>query len=1159
MGMLPAETSRGRLQYPLEMLMSLFASAMLQGAETAHGDPTLSARSPGVQLSEEAREALARFRAPEGFRLELFAAEPLLANPVAFCFDALGRAYVAETFRHSKGVTDIRSHMDWLEDDLAIRSVADRIAMFRRHEGDEGLASGYAVETDRVRRVVDTDGDGVADAATVFADGFTDPAAGIGAGVIALPLGDSGAEVWFTCIPDVWVLTDEDGDGVAERRASQSTGYGLRVALLGHDLHGLVIGPDGRMYFSIGDRGFNVTTAEGAHLVRYGTGAVFRCELDGSELEIFCDGLRNPQELVFDDDGNLFTLDNNSDGGDQARWTWLLEGSDTGWRQAYQWVREPVSRGPWNDELLWKPYSSEQPAYILPPIANFTSGPSGLTLYPGTGWGESWRNTFFVCDFRGNPSYSGIYAFENERKGAGFELVRSREFVWNALPTDVDFGPDGDMYWTDWVTGWNQTGQGRMVRVTPETLPDGEGAARSEVAAWLAAGAAGRSAEELVGAFAHRDRRVRQAAQLELAKRFLASDERGLSALFQAITRAWEGSSAPTRTRLHVVGLGWHVARRSNELRDTLCAMVRTGLRDSDPAVVALAAQALGDLEWRPALRDVEGLCEHEDARVRLRAIEALGALGNGPDHTPQVVALLNVEGASDPWIRQACIRTLERFEDPEALYARFETEPAATRRALAVVLRRWKDAKIAQLLSDEDPLVRDEAARAIYDVPISAALPALAQRLDLEDSTDGPALRWRRSLHAARALGTEEEAARVASFAASDRGPVAVRAEALDVLARWRQAETRDGIVMDHRPLAAGELGPLGAVATTGQVLSVELLERRTGEARNSKAGQRYLRRLLELHASGTLGSAVPAGLPAALASIALAQGTAEPLEPALRRRAFEILLERDPDGAAAAQVHAAVESNLESPLAAMSLAARDDASAASSLARLAASEEATVRAEAIRMLGTLDGEASGAAFLEVGTNLAPTAPELVEWLAAAAAHPSEAVRALHGRVETAWDALGDPLARWRMCLEGGDAERGRRLFETKSETECMKCHVIGGQGGSEAGPDLDGLATRLGPEERLRAVVLPNDSIAEGFQSWIFRTTDGELYSGRVIEESAELVVLETNQKEQFEFDPAEIEVRKRDVSAMPGDISKHLSRSEMRDLLAFLATLE
>ena len=160
-------------------------------------------------------------------------------------------------------------------------------------------------------------------------------------------------------------------------------GYGVHVGFLGHDLHGLRFGPDGRLYFSIGDRGFNVTTFDGKTLAVPDTGSVLRCNPDGTELEVFATGLRNPQELAFDEYGNLFTGDNNSDSGDRARWVYVVEGGDSGWRIGYQFLESPYSRGPWNEERLWYPAFAGQAAYIVPPIANLADGPSGLTYDPG--------------------------------------------------------------------------------------------------------------------------------------------------------------------------------------------------------------------------------------------------------------------------------------------------------------------------------------------------------------------------------------------------------------------------------------------------------------------------------------------------------------------------------------------------------------------------------------------------------------------------------------------------------------------------------------------------------------------------------------------------------------------------------------------------------
>src|SRR5438552_621094 len=120
--------------------------------------------------STEPSIAIRRIRVPKGLRVSLFAAEPMLANPVCFCVDEKNRFYVAETFRLHDGVTDVRGHMDWLDDDLASRTVEDRVALMKKRLGKQ--VGKWSVEHERIRLLEDTAGRGKADRSTVFADGF---------------------------------------------------------------------------------------------------------------------------------------------------------------------------------------------------------------------------------------------------------------------------------------------------------------------------------------------------------------------------------------------------------------------------------------------------------------------------------------------------------------------------------------------------------------------------------------------------------------------------------------------------------------------------------------------------------------------------------------------------------------------------------------------------------------------------------------------------------------------------------------------------------------------------------------------------------------------------------------------------------------------------
>ncbi len=517
------------------LLVALAAASLIcvHGAEAQDE----SYKAVVVGKTDEPQKAVKSFRAAPGFTVDLFAAEPLLANPVAFHIDERGKFYVVETFRLHAGVTDARQHMYWLNDDLKSRTVEDRVAMYRKHFKPEVFES-YGKEHDRIRLIEDRDGDGKADHAEVFADGFKSQESGLGAGVLARK-----GDVYFTCIPDVWLLRDTDGDGKADVRKLLHNGYGVHVGFLGHDLHGLIFGPDGKLYFSIGDRGFNVKTLDGKTLEVLDCGSVLRCDPDGKNLEVVATGLSNPQELAFNETGDLFTVDNNSDGGDKARLVEVVEGGDSGWRIGYQFIESPNSRGVWNSEKMWHPAWEGQAAYILPPLANISDGPSGLTHYPGTGLNESQKGRFYLSDFRGAASTSGVRSFRVKPKGASFELVDSEQFLWGLEATDCDFGPDGALYVSDWVSGWNKTGKGRIWKVVdPKSAND---PLVAETRKLISEGFDERStSDQLTKLFAHPDQRVRLKAQFALAEKAIDRPARRI-----AIARAWKWLATRRRMR----------------------------------------------------------------------------------------------------------------------------------------------------------------------------------------------------------------------------------------------------------------------------------------------------------------------------------------------------------------------------------------------------------------------------------------------------------------------------------------------------------------------------------------------------------------------------------------------------------------------------------
>ncbi len=145
--------------------------------------------------------------------------------------------------------------------------------------------------------------------------------------------------------PGIYRLHDTNGDGKTDWQTTISEGFYTHPTYGGHGISGVTIGPDGRLYWEVGDMGMHVVDAAGRAWSYPNQGVVVRSELDGSGFEVFASGIRNLQEFSFDEHANLISVDNDGDHqGETERLVYLTYGSDTGWRSNWQYGNTPIPR-----------------------------------------------------------------------------------------------------------------------------------------------------------------------------------------------------------------------------------------------------------------------------------------------------------------------------------------------------------------------------------------------------------------------------------------------------------------------------------------------------------------------------------------------------------------------------------------------------------------------------------------------------------------------------------------------------------------------------------------------------------------------------------------------------------------------------------------------
>jgi putative membrane-bound dehydrogenase-like protein len=434
----------------LRMLATKPTRAMLAAAAalSALSLPALAQKSP--------EETVKSLEVAPGLEATVFASEPMLMKPANIDVDANGRVWVCE------GV-DYRA---WAH---------------LRPEGD------------RVLILQDTQGTGNADKATVFYQGKE----------LACPLGICvlGNKTIVSNAPNVYVFTDTDGDGKADKKEILFTG--IKGVQHDHAIHTFVFGPDGKLYFNMGNEAQQLlrpngspvkdvfgnivqvgkpgTKAGTADKVAYRQGCVFRMNPDGTDVEVLANNFRNNFEVNVDSFGTLWQSDNDDDGNRGVRINYVMEYGNFGFTDEITGAGWSVKRTNLEKEIPLRHWHQNDPGVIPNLLQTGAGSPCGICIYEGNLLPQVFQNQMIHCD----PGPNVVRSYVVNPAGAGYsgKIVNILQGTTDKQfrPSDVCVAPDGSLIVSDWydpqVGGHGMQDNkypnmhGRIYRVAPPGTP----------------------------------------------------------------------------------------------------------------------------------------------------------------------------------------------------------------------------------------------------------------------------------------------------------------------------------------------------------------------------------------------------------------------------------------------------------------------------------------------------------------------------------------------------------------------------------------------------------------------------------------------------------------------------------------------------------------
>ena len=384
---------------------------------------------PSVAVAQVPPEkAEATFTVADGLEMKLWASEPLFANPTCMDIDHLGRVWVCESVNYRT----------------------------KLHKKPLNRAEG-----DRILILEDSKGSGKADTVKVF---YQSPElyGPMGIAVAKDPVGP-GYKVFVCQSPDILVFTDSKGVGKADGPPKKLLS-GFQGFDHDHGVHGISIGPDLKLYFSVGDQGvrdLQSSDGKGRKWTSNNTdcqaGTIWRCDLDGTHLELIAHNFRNEYEPCVDSFGTVFVSDNDDDGQQQTRICYVMPGGNYGYHA-------PRKVSHWNEELPG----------IVPKILRTGFGsPTGLCVYEGTllpkkYWGQLLHTDAGPRQVRCYHLTANGAAYDVDRE----DMVTSTDNWFR--PSDVCVAPDGSVFVADWYDpgvgghGMGDWTRGRIFRLAPK-------------------------------------------------------------------------------------------------------------------------------------------------------------------------------------------------------------------------------------------------------------------------------------------------------------------------------------------------------------------------------------------------------------------------------------------------------------------------------------------------------------------------------------------------------------------------------------------------------------------------------------------------------------------------------------------------------------------